>query len=327
MPEGHVTHRLAAGLTDRFAGGPVRATSPQGRFAAEAAELDGHAFRLAQAYGKNLFVHIGDGAVHVHLGLLGKLTFTDGGELDAAADDVPGAGGDPGPGRRPVQGQVRWRVENDRGWADLRGPQACRLIDAGGLAAITDRLGPDPLRADADPERGWARVHTAATPIGLLLMDQRVAAGVGNIFRAEVLYRHRIDPEMAGRALRRAEWDAIWTDLVGLMHAAVVRGRIDTVRPEHDPVVMGRAPRVDRHGGEVYVYRRADQPCLVCRTPIRTREFGGRNLFWCPRCQRPSRRQGAGPRGAAARTPDPLRAARTDPPPGEPAAHPPARPA
>jgi DNA-formamidopyrimidine glycosylase len=276
MPEGHVTHRLAAGMTERFAGGPVRSTSPQGRFADEAAELDGHRFRSAQAYGKNLFVHIGDRSVHVHLGLLGKLTFAD---PDSDTD------------LRPVVGQIRWRLENDRHYADLRGPQACQLIDAAGITAVTERLGPDPLREDADPDAGWAVVHPSATPIGLLLMDQRVAAGVGNIFRAEVLYRHRIDPTMAGRLLRRAEWDAIWTDLVGLMHDAVVRGRIDTVRPEHDPVATGRAPRVDRHGGEVYVYRRADQPCLVCGTPVRTKEFGGRNLFWCPRCQRTSRRR------------------------------------
>ncbi|WP_395727458.1 Fpg/Nei family DNA glycosylase [Nakamurella sp.] len=272
MPEGHVTHRLAAGLTDRFAGDPVRSTSPQGRFADQAADLDGHRFESAEAYGKNLFVRIGDRSVHVHLGLLGKLNFIDG---DA----------------RPVLGQIRWRLENDRHCADLRGPQACQLVDAAEVAAITDRLGPDPLREDAEPEAGWARVRTSATPIGLLLMDQRVAAGVGNIFRAEVLFRQRIDPGMAGRLLRRAEWDAIWTDLVGLMHDAVLRGRIDTVRPEHGPVAMGRAPRVDRHGGEVYVYRRADQPCLVCGTPVRMKEFGGRNLFWCVRCQRTSRRK------------------------------------
>lgn len=279
MPEGHVTHRLAAGIIDRFAGGPVRSTSPQGRFADEAADLDGLALESAEAYGKNLFVHIGDRSVHVHLGLLGKLTFTD--------DDPDGDSG-----ARPVLGQVRWRIENDRHYADLRGPQACQLVDTAGIAAMTDRLGPDPLREDADPEAGWSRVHASTTPIGLLLMDQRVAAGVGNIFRAEVLYRQRIDPGMAGRLLRRAEWDAIWSDLVGLMHQAVVRGRIDTVRPEHDPVAMGRAPRVDRHGGEVYVYRRADRPCLVCGTAIRTKEFGGRNLFWCPKCQRTSRRRG-----------------------------------
>lgn len=276
MPEGHVTHRLAAGLTERFTGGPVRSTSPQGRFADEAAELDGHPFESAEAYGKNLFVHIGDRSAHVHLGLLGKLTFAD---SDTGTED------------RPILGQVRWRLENDRHYADLRGPQACRLVDPSGIVAITGRLGPDPLREDADPDAGWARVRSTATPIGLLLMDQRVAAGVGNIFRAEVLYRHRIDPTMAGRLLRRSEWDAIWTDLVGLMHDAVLRGRIDTVRPEHDPETMGRPPRVDRHGGEVYVYRRAGQPCLVCGTPVRAMAFGGRNLFWCPRCQRTSRRR------------------------------------
>ncbi len=272
MPEGHVTHRLAIGLNERFGGSPVRSTSPQGRFAAEAADLDGHPLDGAHAYGKNLFVRFGDRTVHVHLGLAGKLSFAEG-------DD------------RPITGQIRWRLENDRCYADLRGPQACRLVDETAIAAITDALGPDPLRDDADPEAGWARVRVSATPIGLLLMDQRVTAGVGNIFRAEVLYRHRIDPMMQGRLLRRAEWDAIWDDLVDLMHDAVVRGRIDTVRAEHDPLAMGRAPRVDRHGGEVYVYRRADQPCLACGTPVRTKDFGGRNLFWCPTCQRRSRRK------------------------------------
>jgi endonuclease-8 len=48
---------------------------------------------------------------------------------------------------------------------------------------------------------------------------------------------------------------------------------------------MGRPPRVDDHGGEVYVYRRAGRPCLVCGTEVRTRPLAGRNLFWCPACQ------------------------------------------
>lgn len=270
MPEGHVTHRLAIGFTERFAGAPVRSTSPQGRFAEEAGEVDGHLLDAAEAYGKNLFVHFGDRAVHVHLGLAGKLAFV--------GDDGGGAA-------RPITGAIRWRVENERGYADLRGPQACKLVDDAGIRSITDPLGPDPLREDADPEVGWARVRRSATPIGLLLMDQRISAGVGNIFRAEVLYRHRIDPMMQGRLLRRKEWDAIWTDLVGLMHDAVRKGRIDTVRPEHDPVAMGRAPRVDRHGGEVYVYRRAGLPCHVCGTPVADADLTGRNLYWCPVCQ------------------------------------------
>ena len=70
------------------------------------------------------------------------------------------------------------------------------------------------------------------------------------------------------------------------MRTGVETGRIDTVRPEHDPAVTGRAPREDRHGGEVYVYRRTGQPCLVCGTPVRTEVAGARNSFWCPKCQK-----------------------------------------
>ncbi len=57
------------------------------------------------------------------------------------------------------------------------------------------------------------------------------------------------------------------------------------MRPEHTPEAMGRVARRDDHGGEVYVYRRQEQPCHVCGTRIRTRELAGRNAFWCPRCQ------------------------------------------
>lgn len=62
-------------------------------------------------------------------------------------------------------------------------------------------------------------------------------------------------------------------------------GRIDTVDDVHSPEAQGRAPRVDRHGGEVYAYRRLGQPCLVCGTPIAGAELAGRNLYWCPTCQ------------------------------------------
>jgi endonuclease-8 len=115
-------------------------------------------------------------------------------------------------------------------------------------------------------------------------MDQSVIAGVGNVYRAEVLFRHGLDPQLPGRALDKARWDALWADLVSLMRAGVRRGRIDTVAPEHDPRRTGRAPRQDRHGGEVYAYRRAGSPCLVCGTPIAHVEHAA-NLFWCPTCQ------------------------------------------
>jgi len=69
------------------------------------------------------------------------------------------------------------------------------------------------------------------------------------------------------------------------MAEGVRTGRIDTVRPEHTPEAMGRPPREDDHGGEVYVYRRTGMPCHVCGSTVRTGELVGRNIFWCPRCQ------------------------------------------
>jgi len=145
--------------------------------------------------------------------------------------------------------------------------------------------GPDPLRTDADPSRGLARIQRSGKSIAALLMDQRVAAGVGNIFRAEVLFRHGIDPMTPGRDIDEVTWRVLWDDLVGLMAVALERGRIDTVAPEHGPEAQDRPPRVDAHGGEVYVYRRAGQPCLVCGTQVSTMMLEGRNLYWCSRCQ------------------------------------------
>ncbi|MEO5664955.1 MAG: zinc finger domain-containing protein, partial [Nocardioides sp.] len=150
---------------------------------------------------------------------------------------------------------------------------------------IVARLGPDPLRADADPDRAWRRIKASHRPIGDLLMDQAVLAGVGNVYRAEVLFRQRIHPLRPGNTLRISQWHAIWGDLVDLMREGVVNNRIDTVRPEHTPEAMGRDPRQDDHGGEVYVYRRTGQPCLVCGSPVRTEVLVGRNSFWCFQCQ------------------------------------------
>jgi endonuclease-8 len=133
--------------------------------------------------------------------------------------------------------------------------------------------------------RAWARISRSQRPIGDLLMDQAVLAGVGNVYRAEVLFRHRMHPLRPGRTLRIGQWRAMWDDLVVLMAEGVETGTIDTVRPEHTPEAMGRPPRADDHGGEVYVYRRAGQACLVCGSRVRTEILVGRNLFWCAHCQ------------------------------------------
>ncbi|KRV46366.1 DNA glycosylase [Wenjunlia vitaminophila] len=270
MPEGHTVHRLAAEHLREFGGRAVRASSPQGRFAAGASVIDGRVLDGVDAHGKHLFLGFdtaGGHWLHVHLGLYGTVRFGR------------------GPAPDPV-GAVRLRLANDTAHADLRGPTACELLTPEEKQALHARLGPDPLRPGDDGERAWQRISRSRSTVAVLLMDQKVLAGVGNIYRAEVLFRHGIDPRRPGRELRRTEWDAVWADLVALMNEGVRGGRIDTVRPEHTPEAMGRPPRVDDHGGEVYVYRRAGQPCLVCSTEVSTEPVAARNLFWCPTCQK-----------------------------------------
>jgi endonuclease VIII len=269
MPEGHTLHRLALEVEAAFAGRRVAVTSPQGRFAESAALLDGTTVVGAEAAGKHLFVELaGERVVHVHLGLIGRF------DVHTGVDEVP-----------PPVGQVRLRLATEDAYADLRGAIVCDLVTVERRSEVVGRLGPDPLRHDADPLRAWARISRSDRPIGDLLMDQEVLAGVGNVYRAEVLFRHRMHPLRPGRTLRVGQWRALWDDLVVLMAEGVRTGTIDTVRPEHTPEAMGRPPRADDHGGEVYVYRRQGQPCHVCGTRVRTEVLGGRNLFWCPRCQ------------------------------------------
>ncbi|MER5703850.1 DNA-formamidopyrimidine glycosylase family protein [Micromonospora sp. NPDC002296] len=268
MPEGHTIHRLAARHAELFAGDKVQAASPQGRFAEGAARLSGTVLDDTEAYGKHLLHHYAhELTLHVHLGLYGRVT------------DGPG---EPPP---PV-GQVRLRLTSDAYWLDLRGPTACELLTPHEVVALRDRLGPDPLRADADPARAYARISRSPTPLAALLLDQSVVAGTGLIFVTEALFRAGLPPLLPGRALTPALWRELWADLVDLMTRAVEVGRIDTVRDAHLPEATGRAPRVDRHGGEVYVYRRPGQPCHVCGDEVLRGTLTGRNLYWCPTCQR-----------------------------------------
>ena len=262
MPEGHTLHRLARLHQRRFAGSPVRVSSPQGRFA-DAMMLDGLVLEKASAWGKHLFHHYRTGPiVHVHLGLYG--TFTE------HATPMP-----------EPRGQVRMRLVGAEYGTDLRGPTACAVIDEAQMSAILARLGPDPLRTDADPSAAWARITKSGKTIGALLMDQSVLAGVGNVYRSELLFRHGIDPYRPGRDVDREEFDAAWADLVDLMRVGVRRGRIIVVRPEDDHGAPAYGPNRPR----TYVYRRAGEACRLCGTPIRTAEMEGRNLFWCPCCQ------------------------------------------
>ncbi|MEO6714381.1 MAG: DNA-formamidopyrimidine glycosylase family protein [Mycobacteriales bacterium] len=263
MPEGHTLHRLARSLTEIFAGSAVRASSPQGRFADSAALIDGDVVTRATAYGKHLFIEFASRhVVHIHLGLYGKFT----------------TGQQPAPA---AKGALRLRLESDEAYADLRGATSCELLTAADVRSVMARLGPDPLRRKADPDLVWTRLHRRSTPIGAVLMDQSVLAGVGNVFRAESLFAHGISPLRPANALTREEFDRLWLTITIMLRAGVRMGRIVTTKPEHRARRSGPARDEDAH----YVYRRTDLPCRLCGTPIRKAELAARNSYWCPTCQ------------------------------------------
>jgi endonuclease VIII len=267
VPEGHTLFRLAREQTEAFAGRPVHVSSPQGRFAAGAALLDGRPLERVWSYGKHLFADFGPDVLHVHLGLYGNY--------------VAGTGIPP-----PPRGALRMRWEgpgrdHEGAWTDLRGPTACEVLAHDEVHGILARLGPDPLRPRADAALAHKRIARSRTAIGALLMDQTVLAGVGNVYRAELLFRHDVSPFRPGRAIDEDLWSRMWSDLVVLMRSGVRLGRIVTTRPEDRGRRRGAVQRTDAH----YVYRRAGLPCRVCGTDIRTEPMVGRNLYWCPVCQ------------------------------------------
>lgn len=262
MPEGHTIHRIARDHREHFAGQRLVVTSPQGRFLGGEA-LSGALLEDTEAYGKHLLYRFeGSRWIHIHLGLFGKV-FTA-----ARPEHAP----------RPT---VRLRLVGINWFSDLVGPTRCGVIDPLVRSELFARLGPDPLRADADPERAWARISASRQPIAALLMDQAVVAGIGNVYRAELLFRARIDPYREGREVSKSEWDAMWHDLRTLMRAGVKANRIVTTLPKHRSRPIGRV----RPDDAVYVYRRHRLPCRVCGTTVLMAELNTRRLYWCPSCQ------------------------------------------
>jgi endonuclease-8 len=261
MPEGHTIHRAARDQTRRLAGRALAASSPQGRFRAGARRLDGRTLEAIEAHGKHLFYRWEGGlALHVHLGLYGRF------RLHRA------------PVGEPV-GQVRLRLVGDAHGMDLVGPAACDFVDAAGEATIRARLGEDPLRADADPERLWRRVAASRAPIGTLLLDQSAFAGVGNIFRAEALFEIGMHPEVRGRDLGRARFDALWASLRAMMRASERIDRIVVRTPEEVGKPKSRMTGAER----LRIYKK--ERCPRCGGPVASWEQAARVVYACRGCQ------------------------------------------
>jgi endonuclease VIII len=333
MPEGHSIHRIAMQFRRNFVGDRVSASSPQGRFAAGAAELDGRTMIAASAIGKHLMLEFeGDRILHVHLGLYGawdfageitadatlasangrmgqtnqRGTFLDeiAGDHDFRPDALPESSlNSMGAPRRtrlrmaesekgedveildfppePI-GQVRVRLLTERAVADLRGPTACEVFDPQQVAKLIMKLGPDPMHdaSKAAEDRFVAAVRKSATPIGLQLMDQSVVAGIGNVYRAELLFRARLNPHTPGKDIPVPTLRKLWRDWAHLLDIGVRTGQMMT-RDDLDTEEAYRralASREERH----YVYKRTGLRSPRGRGQVVMEEMGGRNLYWAP---------------------------------------------
>ena len=181
-------------------------------------------------------------------------------------------------------GQVRVRLLTNAVSADLRGPTACEVLDPGQVDAVIARLGPDPQldKSEAAENRFTSVVRRKPTRIGLLLMDQSVVSGIGNVYRAELLFRARVNPHAPGKSLPDDTARALWKDWAHLLAIGVETGQMMTMDDlGRDDYVRAMANRADRH----WVYKREGLPCRVCGTHIILEEMGARKLYWCPSCQ------------------------------------------
>lgn len=302
MPEGNEIHRWAERHRRAFVGKKLHVDSPTGRFA-DADALDGRKLVEVRARGKHLgYVFGKDRVLHVHLGRYG-----DWSEGQMPLAEPKGAlrlrmwavrpthsqtarmNGAPGDMVNMASKRHGW-YSNDDGanpvspedvdWLELRGPSDCSLWADAKWAALLERLGPDPLEGD-DPAAAFAAIAKSKMSIAQLLMEQDVIAGIGNIYRAELLFRAGLNPFVEGRAVPLKTLKAIWKDAIPLMQAGMVDRRIVTTRAKDRPHGGGKPLKEEVH----YVYRRAGKPCWVCGAKVMKQELAGRTLYWCPVCQ------------------------------------------
>jgi endonuclease-8 len=244
MPEGDSLHRAARKL-QALVGERVAAETPHPRAAAErvAERLDGRRLLGVEAVGKNLLLRFEGGLVlRSHLRMSGRW-------------------------------QVRARGEAVRGtpWLVLAGREREAVLWNGPVLELTARgtrrLGPDILADPTDLAAmvGNLRREHQARELGDALLDQRLVAGIGNLWKAESLWRARVSPWLPLADATDDELERVLREAARLMRASV-EGRRE----------------------ERAVYRKAGRPCPRCRESIRSRGQGddNRTAYWCPGCQR-----------------------------------------
>lgn len=265
MPEGHVLHRQARLQRKRFLGEAVHTSSPQGRFETGAARLDGQTVAEIRAIGKHLLYRFEtDDHLHIHLGLFGKFRLRR----------------QPAPDPSPNCRLLLWTDDDE---LHLAGPTACEVLEPEEVAALEARLGPDPIARPADGAEKFAkRLSTRSIPIGKALLDQKVIAGLGNVYRAELLFMLGIHPFVPSKEVMPHEVEALWDLSVIELVEGERAGKIVTV----DPSELGKSRRSDlKRGEKLYAYKRHGRPCRRCGSEIVAADIDGRNIWWCPSCQ------------------------------------------
>ncbi len=295
MPEGNEIHRWAERHNAAFAGHKLNVLpGPNHRFS-DAHLVDGKKLKVVHAVGKHLAYEFGpDLFLHIHLGRFGD--FEEGcGPLPAprgALRAILQRAGKTAKGREQPHnmrcyaddGSKRFPAE-DVEWCELRGPTDCSVYDGKKWQAVLDRLGPDPLANEPgghdDPQRAFDKILKSKKPIAELLMDQSILSGIGNIYRAELLFRHSVNPFTPGEKILLKTLKAMWKDSIPLLKAGMVDRRIVCTKKADRPSKKDPAPRGEEH----YVYRRHGKPCFLCGERILRRDLAGRTLYWCPKDQ------------------------------------------
>jgi len=262
MPEGDTIFRTARTLDARLAGKEIRrAASPLPAFAPARARLEGRQVARVEARGKHLLVHLDDGRViRSHMRMHGSWHVYR-----------------PGERWRMPEHFARLVLEVDGCVAVCFRAPDVELLGSAGKSPVLRALGPDILAPDFDVAEAALRLRAqGAVPIGEAIMDQRLVAGIGNVYKSEVLFVKRADPFAAASAFDDAALGAIVAEARRLMTHNLAPGDARRTRP------AGGAGSA-RH----WVYDRSGAPCFVCGARIAMRRQGAlhRSTYYCPRCQ------------------------------------------
>jgi endonuclease VIII len=253
VPEGDVVWYTARRLHDALAGRKLtRSDFRVPRFAT--ADLTGSTVTEAASRGKHLLIRTDDGlTVHTHLRMDGSWRVT--------------------PAVEPVRESHRIRLilANDSWRAVGYQLGVVELLRTRDEDRVVGHLGPDLLGPDWDAAEAVRRLKEApARPVAEALLDQRNLAGIGNLYKAEVLFIRGVSP-----------WAPVQE--AGDLHELVELARqlLDANKDRVTQVTTGSAGR----GAETWVYGRKGRPCRRCGTPIRAEGQADRITYWCPRCQ------------------------------------------